>query len=61
SLIFVVVSLQTAAPDPEQVAETTWLPALAAEGTEGLPFYKDYRYQSVALLAAMGLVLVTFW
>ncbi|MEO1104825.1 MAG: hypothetical protein AAFW98_14035, partial [Pseudomonadota bacterium] len=61
SLIFVVVSLQTEAPDPVQVAETTWRPALAAEGTEGLPFYKDYRYQSVALLVAMALVLVTFW
>ncbi|MGF1475289.1 MAG: sodium:solute symporter [Geminicoccaceae bacterium] len=59
--IFVVVSLRTAPPDAEQVAQTTWRPEMAAEGTEGLPWYKDYRYQSVLLLVAMAWVLIGFW
>lgn len=61
TIIFVVVSLQTAPPDPEQVERSTWKPAMAAEGTEDLPWYKDYRYQSVLLLAAMAWVLIGFW
>ncbi len=61
SLIFVVVSLRTAPPDPDQVARTTWRPAMASEGTAGLPWYQDYRWQSVLLVAAMAWVLFAFW
>ena len=61
TIIFVVVSLQSAPPDPEKVERGTWKPEMASEGTEGLPWYKDYRYQSIALMAAMAWVLIGFW
>ena len=60
TLVFVVVSLRTAPPPEEQVEQTTWKPAMALPETP-MPWYKDYRYQSVGVGLAMLGVLIGFW
>ncbi len=60
ALVFVVVSLMTAPPPEEQVELTTWKPALSVPETP-MPWYKDYRYQSVGVGLAMLGVLIGFW
>lgn len=62
--ILVAVSLATERPDPEAVRELTWTPAFfRAEAAElaALPWYKNYRVQSVALVALTALILALFW
>jgi SSS family solute:Na+ symporter len=61
TLIFVLASLRSAPPDPEQVERTTWRPAMAAEGAVGLAWYQDYRLHAGLLIAAMAWVLIAFW
>ena len=61
TLIFVVVSLSSAPPDPDQIERTTWRPQMASEGMAGLPWYLDYRVHSGLLIAAMAWVLIAFW
>ncbi len=60
----VVVSLATAKPDEEVVRELTWSPALlAAEAPDlaRLPWYKNYRYQSVAMLVLIAIMVISWW
>jgi SSS family solute:Na+ symporter len=59
-----VVSLATAKPSEEVVRTLTWSPSLLAE--EGpalaqLPWYKNYRYQSVAMLMLITLFVIAWW
>ncbi|HMQ47690.1 MAG TPA: sodium:solute symporter [Saprospiraceae bacterium] len=57
------VSLATAPPPGEQVQQYTWQKAMfTAETAElkGLPWYKNYRVQSVILLIITALVLIMF-
>ena len=61
ALIFVLVSRATPAPDPEQVEQYTYRKGLIAEGTQGLPWYADYRYQVAALAALIFYILIVFW
>jgi SSS family solute:Na+ symporter len=60
----VVVSLATAKPDEETVRELTWSPALlAAEapGLAALPWYKNYRYQSLGMLVLIAILVIAWW
>ncbi len=60
----VVVSLTTELPDPEKVKELTWTPAFFREETKelaALPWYLNYRYQSVGLLLLIALFVGMFW
>jgi SSS family solute:Na+ symporter len=63
-LALVAVSLATAPPEPGIVRDLTWSRAmLTAERPmlDGLPWYKNYRYQSLALLVLMAVVVVAWW
>ncbi|MDH3497098.1 MAG: sodium:solute symporter [Gemmatimonadota bacterium] len=63
-LAMVVVSLATAKPDAEVVRALTWSPALLAEETPALallPWYKNYRYQSVAMLVVIAMFVIAWW
>jgi len=58
-----VASLATKAPDQDVVRALTWSPALLAEEAAELrrmPWYKNYRYQSAALLALIGIIVWTW-
>lgn len=61
TLIFIVVSLMTEAPDPVEVAKYTYRKGLIGKGMEDKPFYKDYRYQLVLLVALIAYILFLFW
>jgi SSS family solute:Na+ symporter len=59
-----VVSLSTRKPDAEVVRTLTWSPAVFAEEAPELarlPWYKNYRYQSVATLALIALIVIAWW
>ncbi|OAV45393.1 sodium:solute symporter [Lewinella sp. 4G2] len=58
------VSLMTAPPAPEKIANYTWTSDLIAEETEelkDLPWYKNYRYQAVLLLIITFILVGYFW
>ncbi|NIA72204.1 sodium/solute symporter [Pelagibius litoralis] len=62
TVVFVVVSLATAAPDAEQIERTTWRPEIAiAEGTLGGAWYRNLKIQAGLLILAMLAVLIGFW
>ncbi len=60
----VVVSLATARPAEEVVRTLTWSPALLTAETPalaGLPWYKNYRYQSAAMLVLIAIFVIAWW
>lgn len=60
TVIFIVISNMTEPPS-EQARSLTYKRSLMAEGTEGLPWFKDYRYQLAVLIACILVTLVMFW
>jgi len=63
-LVIVGVSLSGEKPDPEMVRELTWSPAFFREETKelaALPWYKNYRYQTVGMLVLIALFVGMFW
>lgn len=63
-LVNYIVSVNTKPPSEEQVANYTWSPVIIAEETESLadlPWYLNYRYQSVILLVITFLLVGWFW
>ncbi len=59
-----VVSLMTPAPPTEKVESLTWSKKLIAEETAelaDLPWWQNYRYQSVALLILSAMIVSYFW
>jgi len=63
-IAMVVVSLATAKPDAEVVRSLTWSPALLAEegpALRQLPWYKNYRYQSAAMLVLIAIFVIAWW
>jgi len=63
-MTIVIVSLLTAKPDAEVVRSLSWSrDLLAAEAPElsTLPWYKNYRYQSVAMLVLIVLFVIAWW
>lgn len=61
SLIFVGVSMLTEAPPQEKIDNFTFKRSMIGEGMEGLPWYLDYRFHMVLLLALIGSILVIFF
>ena len=61
TLVFIIVSNQTAPPTEDQIAMYTYRRGLIADGMEGLPWYKDYRVHMVILLALIIWLLIAFW
>ncbi len=60
----VVVSLMTAPPAEEKIRDYTWRKELFLEDSKmlaGVPWYKNYRVQSVALLVITAVVVIAFW
>lgn len=60
----VAVSLATEEPDEEVVRTLTWSPALLREEApelRRLPWYKNYRYQSAALLLLIAAFVIAWW
>ncbi len=61
TIVFILVSNMTPAPDPAEVAKYTFRKELLDDGMEGLPFYKDYRFHMVLLVLLMAYILYAFW
>lgn len=61
AIVFVVVSLATAPPTAAQIEAYTYRKGLIGEGMEGVPWYLDYRFHMVILLALIGYILMIFW
>ncbi|MCL4136551.1 UNVERIFIED_CONTAM: hypothetical protein GTU68_050055 [Idotea baltica] len=61
SLIFVVTSLMTAPPNPEQLRYLTFDKNDINEGTIGLPWYKNYKYQLTFLAITIFGLLIWLW
>lgn len=61
TLVFIVISKMTPAPDPEQVKLLTFRRELLADGMEGLPWYKDYRFHMGILVLLMTVIMIYFW
>lgn len=62
-VIMVVVSLATAPPDPERIANFVWSKRLWKEDSAQLaamPWWQNYRYQALALLVVLA-VFLYFW
>ena len=63
-LALVVVSFATAKPDAEVVRTLTWSPTVFAEekpALDQLPWYKNYRYQSAAMLVVIAIFVIAWW
>lgn len=63
-LAMAVVSLATDRPPKEVVDGLTWSPAVLAAETPALarlPWYYNYRYQSVALLVVIAIFVIAWW
>lgn len=63
-LLLVVVSLATAPPAEEKVEGLTWHRGLWREESrelESKPWYYNYRYWSIALLAVTAVIVIAFW
>jgi len=61
TIIFLVVSNSTAAPDLKIIEQYTYRKGLINEGMEGLPWYQDYRLHMLGLLAVIFWLLMKFW
>lgn len=61
TVIFIVVSNQTAPPTAEQIEMFTFRRGLISDGMEGVPWYLDYRTHMVVLAALIFWILVIFW
>ncbi len=61
TILFIAFSLMTAPPSAEKIADYTFSKDLISDGMEGLPWYKDYRFHAVLLMALMGYILYLFW
>lgn len=64
ALIHIIVSSSTAPPDEGKVAQYTWSPRIFQAETEelkDLPWYKNYRIQSIFLLILTAIIVGLFW
>ncbi|MEM9849132.1 MAG: sodium/solute symporter [Bacteroidota bacterium] len=61
SLVFVLVSKQTPAPDYEQIAPYLFKKSLINEGNQNMVWYKDYRFHVVVMLLLFVLSYVVWW
>lgn len=64
SLIHVVVSLATPAPDEEKIREYTYKKSIFKAETlelKSLPWYRNYRILAVLLLICTAMIVLSFW
>ena len=61
TVIFVVVSMLTPAPDEAKVARLTYRKGLIMDGMEGYPWYQDYRLYMVILVVLIFYILKVLW
>ena len=64
SLTIFIVSLLTDPPAEEKIKDYTWSKEVYHQQTEELsklPFYKNFRFQSLVLLILVGIVLAVYW
>lgn len=61
ALIFIGISLATAAPDPKQIEQYTYKKELIMADTAGLPWYKNYLNWIGVLVISIGLLVWIFW
>ncbi len=61
TLIFILVSNMTEPPRKEQLEQLTFNRDYIGEGTEGMPWYKNYLYQMVALAVLIFSILIWLW
>jgi len=61
SVIFIVVSNNTKAQDPEAVAPYVYDSSLIMEDNEGVAWYADFRFQGAALLVMVLLTAILLW
>jgi len=61
SLIFIVISHMSRAPDPEVIERFTFQPALINLENTGVVWYKNYLYQATALLVLIAATYVFLW
>ena len=61
SIVFIVVSLMTEPPTPDQIEMFTYRKGLIGDGMENVPWYKDYRTHMVILAALIIYILIIFW
>lgn len=62
--VMAAVSLATAPPPEEKTAELTWDSSLWREESRELaekPWYYNYRYWSIALIAVTAVIVIIFW
>lgn len=62
--IMIGVSMNSEAPDPEVVRQYTWSKKMYDDETkdlEGLPWWQNYRYQSMVILALTAMIVGYFW
>lgn len=63
SLTIVIVSLLTASPAEEKVTEFTWSRKyydIETKELAGMPWYKNYRYQSIVLVILIAVVVIIY-
>ncbi|MEM8524328.1 MAG: sodium:solute symporter [Bacteroidota bacterium] len=61
TVIFIIVSRNTPAPDYEKIKPYLYRKSLINEGNENMPWYKDYRYQVAVLMVLFVLSYVVWW
>ncbi len=61
TLIFIVVSSMTAAPDAEKIKLLTYRPELIKDGFENVPWYQNYVYHIVVLVLLILWILIWLW
>lgn len=61
TIIFVVVSLMTPAPDADKIKLLTYRKGLVMDGMEGYPWYQDYRLYMMILTGLIFYILVRLW
>jgi len=59
--VFIIVSLMTEAPTPEQLDQLTFNKAYINEGTEDMSWYSNYKYQMVVLAGLIFYILWWLW
>ena len=60
TVIFMVIGRQSKAPDIASIEQYIYKRELLSLGNENMPWYKDYRYQSIVLLIFVLLIFLVF-
>lgn len=61
TVIFVIVSMLTPAPDKEKIELLTYRSELLMDGFENVPWYKNYIYQIIVLILVILWILIWLW